>query len=125
MAPKTSRAPWMDSALSGEPTKKKPEGTSVAWVADTVNWEIPTWFDSKLYARHSSGAEIIAILNNLAGAIRKSEAAGTDDAAALKFAWWRKPTPRARKDKPLKLKCTLYMHPEFDTIWMLVEYDRD
>lgn len=120
-----SQVPWTGSVLSGEPTKKKPEGNSVAWVADRVGWEIPTWFATKLYVKHNSGADIVGILNNLAGAIRKAEAGGTDDGAVLKFEWWRKPTPRARKEKPLALKSTLYMHPEYDTMWMLVERDND
>ncbi len=109
--------------MSAEPEKRKPEGTNVGWVAEEVGWEIPTWFASDLYGR-GDGAQILLVLNDLAVALRKAEAAGTDTAATIRFKWWRKPTPRARKNKPVGLRATLYMHPEYTTMWMLVEYDK-
>ncbi len=109
------------------PTKRAPEGTDVNWVASQVGWAIPLWIANDLYAKHfgdgETGQLVSSMLNNLKAQIDRALATDAGDDPIVRFKYWRKLSEGATKMKPMLLKASLYQHPDYESTWMLVEYD--
>lgn len=111
--------------VKNEPRKRIPEGTDVNWVVHQVGWAIPTWVEDELYKdefKSESGQRVLDMLNNCFSAIGKALATTAGDDDVITFKYWRKLSDKATKMKPVKLKASLFKHPQYDSMWMYVEY---
>lgn len=109
--------------------KKQPEGIDVNWVTVEIHWPFPTWIERGLFAdefhhvnEDITATRLVKMFNCLGLTIDRGFASGAVDSSSLKFQYWRKPSVNSRKEKPVELKATLYQHPDYDKVWLLVEY---
>jgi hypothetical protein len=115
--------------MSNEPQKRTPDGVDVNWVTQEINWPFPTWIGKELYDREFADSQegvaarrLIDMFNDLGVAIDKSMATDAADQSVIGFKYWRKLSSKATKMKPTKLVARLFAHPDYDRLWLLVEY---
>lgn len=113
---------------NNEPEKKAPEGENVNWLVEQIGWPLPTWIEQELYngefkkaAIEPTANSLIEMFNDLGDKIGKALATDAANLRCIKFKYYRKISEQARKTKATTLKATLYKHPDYDKVWMLVE----
>jgi hypothetical protein len=116
------------TTTSKDPEKRKPEGEDINWLSNQIGWPFPTWVDGDLYRGEfkkdtveATANLLIEMFNNLGQKIDKALVTDAGDVRQIKFKYWRHLSDKATKMKPTTLKATLYKHPDYDKVWMLVE----
>lgn len=118
-----------------DPTPRHPgDAIAIHETADAVGWDLPLFVERGLYydefeKRHKDRADrhraLFEMLEALWAKINKAQATGAADDDVLYYEYFRKINDKVTKAKPIALKCSLFIHPDYHAVWGLIERDDD
>jgi hypothetical protein len=115
------------SALDAQKRTPDIKDYDANWFVSQLDFAFPVWIEHELYVdelKHLSeegkASRLLRIMKGLVTKLDKAIAGGAADAPSVRFPVWRHLSARARKQKRIDLVASIYIHPEFDKVWLLI-----
>jgi hypothetical protein len=105
-----------------------PAHHNVSEIANDVGFPFAVWLGAGFYRTEihvrndgtASGQRILDLLKSLQQELYKR---GENLEETITFRHFRKISEKATKLKPIRLKATFYMHPDYLKPWLLIDYE--